>query len=118
MKVAIATAVKIYDFIEAHKDDNLSVKLAFKFAKIANALTADVTFFRQKYVEIIRTYAVINEDGSYKVEPENEPEYLAKMEELMELDVDVPDVNLTIDDFGDLTTSISEFSCMTYLIHE
>lgn len=118
MTVAIATAVKVYDFIEAHKDDNLSVKLAFKFAKIANALTADVTFFRQKYVEIIREYADINEDGSFKVKPESEADYVAKMEELIDLDVEIPDVNLTIDDFGDLTTSISEFSCMASLIHE
>ena len=118
MKVAIATAVKIFEFIEAHKENVLPVRLAFKFAKIANAINADVAFFRQKYVEIIREYADINEDGSYKVKPENEPEYLAKMEELIDLDVEIPDVNLTIDDFGDLTTSISEFTCMASLIHE
>ena len=91
-------------------DYKLPLKVAYKLNKLKKAVEVEGEFYRNKFQEIVDTYAkkdengqiVFSEDGNQimiqdgKIEECNQA-----LSDLQELTVEIDNCNLTIDDFGE-----------------
>lgn len=111
------------------KQINLPIKTAYKLNKIFAACDAEVQFYQTQFKDIIESYAEKDIDGNFiyiddeqkavKVKEGKESECQQKMNELLNLDVDIKcDSLLTLDELGFLNLSIEEYKPLFPFIKE
>lgn len=61
-------------------DHELPIKLAYRFAKIKDVCTKQGKKFYPAYYDLVVKYAIHNEDGSLKTEPDNPKSFTIKPE--------------------------------------
>ena len=91
-------------------DYKLPLKVAYKLNKLKKALEVEGEFYRNKFQEIVDTYAkkdeneqvIFSDDGNQIIIQDGMVEECNKaLNDLQELTVEIDNCNLTIDDFGD-----------------
>lgn len=104
-------------FYEAVKDKALSFKTSYKLAKIAKAVEVETEFYREKFREIILECAELDENGApittddgegIKLRPGTEGECAQKINELQTMEVEFPDIKLTLDEFDGIDLTIDQ----------
>lgn len=113
-------------FYESIKDTKLPLKTTYKFAKLLKQSEEELTFYQNKFREIIETYGV-KENGQYKMSddgssivviPGKENDCNKEIYELRNLDIDIPGIKFSIDELSALNVTISELSCLMSLIED
>lgn len=89
---------------------NLPLKVAYKMNKLKKAIKTESEFYLDKFRGIIDTYAKRDEDGKY-ILSEDETQIMIQEDKLdvcneelvnlQELTVEIDNLGLSIDDFGD-----------------
>lgn len=91
-------------------DYKLPLKVAYKLNKLKKAIEVEGEFYRNKFQEIVDTYAkkdeneqvIFSDDGNQIIIQDGMVEECNKaLNDLQELTVEIDNCNLTIDDFGD-----------------
>lgn len=126
MKSNIGNVIKISQFIEAHKKDKVNFSVAFKLSKIANSISSDMNFFREKYQEILDECAERNEKGEFisekdniKLKEDKITTYIQKENELFNCETDLPDdITFSPQDFENMQITIEELQPFTVFIKE
>lgn len=104
-------------FYEAVKSKTLPIKTSYKLAKIANAIEVETEFYREKFRDIVLEFAEIGEDGApvttedgegIKLRPGSEGECAQRINELQSMEVEFPDIRLTIDEFDGVDLTIDQ----------
>lgn len=107
------TMQQVLDFGKAYNFFNeikLPLKAAYKLTKIKNAVEKETEYYREKFQDIIDTYAkkdengelMYNEDGTQiLIKDGMVVECNQKLEELYGLEIGIENYNLSIDDLGD-----------------
>lgn len=118
MKIRITEIIDFADFYGAVKDRKMSIATAYKLTKLANTITEEADFYREKLRQIIDEYSQKDEDGNYvptednsgvKVIEGKEEECAKAMYELQMLEVELPDIVFGIKEFEDVEITLDEF---------
>ena len=104
----------------------LPIKTTYKFTRLMRRAEEEITFYQEKFREIIEEYGV-TENGEYKLTsdgqsiviiPGKEIECNTRLAELRNLDVSIEGITFTIDELEGIDVSISELSCLMSLIED
>ena len=88
----------------------LPLKASYKINKIKHAVAKELEFYGEKFQEIVDTYAQKDENGNFKFSDDGSQiliqdgmieECNTALEDLQSLEVEIDNLNLTIDDLGD-----------------
>lgn len=114
-------------FHEAAKDKKIPIKTAYKLAKLASAIEKEISFYQEKLRSIILEYAELDEnnlpiqteDGQgVRIQKGNENKCATAINELMEIEVTLPDIAFTIEEFDNLDLTLVELSYILPFIQE
>lgn len=119
MKTQLETILNFPQFYSLTTTTKIPIKTAYKLSRLADAIEKEINFYRTKFREILNEYCLLNDDGSYattddgagyKIQPGKEVECNQAMEELHALEIELPDITFTIDDFDGLELRIQDLN--------
>lgn len=127
MKTQISNIFGFEKFYNEVKGNNLPLKVAYGLAKINAAIPAEKDFYNEKLQSIINEYGLKDDEGNIvstedgngvQLIPGKQDECYQKIHELDTLEIDLPNVTLHIDDFGDTTISPDVISAIIPFLSE
>ena len=111
---------KILDFptmFEKVKHQKLPFKTSYQLTLLAQEMEKHINYYQEQFRSILEEYGEKDEEGNYKtsedgtgilLNKEKQDEAYSKIMELRMLDVELPKVNLNVDDFGNVELSPEE----------
>ena len=110
VKVTMSQVLNLRQNIGLFLSQKLPLPVAYKLNKINNATLKEADFYQDKFNEIVERYAKKDENGDL-VFSENGEQIIIKedlvgecndaLEELLDLEIEIDNLGLTIDAFGD-----------------
>lgn len=116
-KISINQLVLVSQFLEKHVKNAIDIKTAFKWNKLGKAIADDVLFFRTRYTELFQKYGE-EKDGNYQILPEHIEAYNEEMSKLLALEVDLPAIRFSLEEFSGLLISPEELLPLMPFIEE
>ena len=119
MQVKMQDIVNFSSFYNTVKDQKLSIKTAYKLAQLARAIENELPFYREKLQQIIQDFALLDDNGQpvptddgdgVKLRAGFQQECYAAMNDLQSVEVDLPDIKFTIDDFASVELTVTEMN--------
>lgn len=119
MIIKMHEALGYTTFYTAAKEQKVPLKTAYKLSKLSKAVEEQQNFYQDKFREIIQDYAKLNEFGEPELTEDGmsvllrdgtEEECQKAIEELQNLEIDLPDVNLTSEELGNLELTLLEMN--------
>ena len=119
MKLKMQTVLGFATFYEAVVHGKLPIKTAYKLNKLTKAIDNEITFYREKLQAIINEFAELDENGNpiptedgngVKLRPESEADCYAAVYELQNIEVELPDITFTFDEFDNAQLTMIEFA--------
>jgi hypothetical protein len=122
----------MYEILELQKlyvsiaNTKMPLKTTYKFARLMKRAEEELTFYQEKFREIVEEYGV-KENGEYKlindgqsiaIIPGKEAECNTKLAELRNLDVSIDGIKFTIEELEGIDISVVELSCIMSLIED
>ena len=122
--------MKMYEILELQflypsiANIKMPLKTTYKFTRLMRRAEEELSFYQEKFTEIIEEYGV-KENGQYKliengqaimIIPGKEAECNKKLAELRELDVPINDIKFAIEELEGLNISIAELNCLMSII--
>lgn len=110
VKVTMSQILNLRQNIGFFLSQKLPLPVAYKLNKINNAADKEADFYQEKFNEIVEKYAKKDEEGNIVFSEDGEQimikdDLIAEcndaLEELMDLEVEIDNLGLTIDAFGD-----------------
>lgn len=110
VKVTMSQVLNLRQNIGFFLSQKLPLPVAYKLNKINNAASKEADFYQEKFNEIVEKYAKKDEEGNIVFSEDGEQimikdDLIAEcndaLEELMDLEVEIDNLGLTIDAFGD-----------------
>lgn len=110
MQIKMKDILGFSSFYNEVKSQKLSMKVSYNIARLAKAVEQELEFYREKFTAIIQEYGDKDEngnpipidDGGIKIKPGFEHECYHAIDELQNLEVELPDVKFSIEDFGNV----------------
>ena len=108
------------------REMKLPIKTSFKLTKIAQLIESNTAFYSEHMNEIIAEYSLKDEEGNpkriedgndYFIDPERINECNKKVEELYNLEIDVP-YTFTLEEFDNIELNLAETSFLIPFITE
>lgn len=99
------------------KEKKLPLPGAYKMVKISNNLDKEVEFYQSKFQEILEKYAKKNDTGEYVfsedgsqiiIQDDKIDECNSELEELLNLDVEIDNLDFSIENLGDIECTPEE----------
>lgn len=123
MTITINDMLAISRFLDAHRADKMSMKTAFKLNKLAVSLEPDMRLFQEKYQALVQEYADPNTDegaqeGTFKIKQDKFSDYIAATEELAAVELEIPEIKFSIEEFEDCKMSLDEIRPLMSFIEE
>lgn len=127
MNLKISQVMEFHTVYSTLKEQEMPIKLAYRLNQIEEICEKKVVFYETKMRDIITRYSEKDNDGnpvflednkSIKISPEHVQECTKKIQELAELDVDLPDIKFTLDQLGELKLSVLEVKALMPFIDE
>lgn len=109
-------------FYDAVVSQKMPFKTSYKLAKLSKAIETEISFYQEKLRKIIYEYGLLDEEGNpvllengegIKLRPGVDKECNEAMSELQEIEVTIPDFNLTIEEMECLELTLTE---MNYIL--
>ena len=119
MKLKMQDILNFTTFYEVVKDEKLAIKTAYRLTKLTKAIENELSFYREKLQAIINQYAQLDEEGKpiptedgngFKLRPETETDCYAAIYELQEIEVELPDIKFTFDEFEGTQLTIAQIN--------
>ncbi len=107
------------------KDAKLPLKTSYQLSLVFDEIEKRMTFYQNEFQKIIDEFAERDEAGDYvssddgagvKVQKGKTDECNARVIELNQIDIDIPDLNLSIEDFGDLDLTLDEVRVLSLIL--
>jgi hypothetical protein len=108
----------LYETVKAQK---LPMKTAYKFAQLARAVEVELQFYQDKFNTIIREYGLFDENGQLvptedgsgiKLREGTEVECYGAIGELQAIDIELPDITFTIEEFSNVELTVVEMDVL------
>ena len=104
-------------FFEKVKSQKLPFKTSYRMTLLATEIQKHIDFYQEKFRDLLMNYSKKDEGGNpiptadgqgVLLAEETMDEAYAKLAELRDLDVELPDTKFSVDDFGDIELSPEE----------
>lgn len=104
----------------------ISSKLAYKIMKLCKSIAVEEEFYNTKRSEIVQRYAikdesgqiVVSDTGMVSIMPDKIDEANTAMQELNNVEVDVPNVRFTLTELEELKLSVADMFVLDAFIEE
>lgn len=107
MKIKLSTIIQSRDILSRLINQKMPVSAAYKIMKISKAIEEEVTFYTKRLQELIEKYGdkgkdnnYILNDGNVQIKKGLEEECNKEISELDNLEVDLPDIILSLEDLS------------------
>ena len=119
MKTQLQTILNFSQFYSLTTSYKLPIKVAYKLSRLAAAIENEVTFYQTKFREILNEYCLVDDNGNYvptddgqgfKIQPGKETECNQAMADLHNLEIELPDITFSIDEFDGLELRIQDLN--------
>jgi len=127
MQIKMSNVLDLATLYTKIKTKNFPIKTLYKFSKLFKVINEEKEFYSTNLQSIIDTYAQRDEEGNYvqvdngnaiKIQEDKIGEAQAKINELVELPVDLPDITFTIDELESADFTVEEFNFFLPFITE
>lgn len=114
-------------FFNEVKSSKLPFKVLYKLHTLTKAIEERTSFYQEKFQEILHEFGELDENGNLipisdgngiKIKTGTEQECMAKVIELQNLEIDLPDISFAIEEFGDIELTIDVFNAIGPFIKE
>lgn len=129
MQIKMSSVVGLKDIGPKIGELRLPLKLTYKLVKFFNSINTEADFYTSSVQKLLDEYAEKDEQGNFihpkeddpssvQLKPNTQEVMLQALNELLNLDVTIPDFLLTMEEAEQLNLSVNEFSLMMPFIQE
>lgn len=121
MKAKLSQALEYAVFFNAIKDQKIPLKTAYKLASIYQSLQNEMSFYQTRMKQIIDKYALLDENGNpilveeedgFKVREGEENACLQEINELQDLEIELPDETITLEELDEVELTFQEVAAI------
>jgi hypothetical protein len=121
MQLKMQDILGFTSFYDTVKSQKLTMKTAYKLAQLARAVDGELQFYREKLQAIIGEYGMLDDNGQpvptedgdgIKLRPGAEEACYLAMRELQNIEVTLPDIIFSINDFDGIELTIADMGAM------
>lgn len=126
LKISQVVELKpLYDKIKVKSGG--PIKTVYKFTKLFNSINTEFDFYSNHIGEILNKYGLRDEAGNLKptengqgvlIQPDKINEASQEVNELMDLQVEIPDIIFTLDELENLGLTVEELTTLMPFIQE
>ena len=100
--------------------EKLGVKALYKLNKLVEALPKEIKFLDEQRLIIIKKYGeeVNNGVGTWKVKPEHIDEFNKEINDLLSIEVELPNEKFLIDELDDVKLDLIQYNTIKVFIKE
>lgn len=115
------------NFYNQIRSNPLPFKTAHKLSKLSKAIEEEIGFYREKMAELIEQYAQKDNDDNYvyindgrdiAIIPDKIQECQAKIHELETMEIELPDIKFSADEFENTTLTVDELQSILPFIED
>lgn len=119
--------VEFQKFYENIKNMKFPLKTAYKLNKLITQVNNEISFYQQKFSEIINEFGKRDENGEFiysqdgssiEIVEGRQTECQEKVNELQNLEAEIQDIFFTIDELDGLNLTLYEMNCLLPFIKE
>lgn len=123
----LSKVVEFHNLYSTLKEKEMSVLVAYKLNQIEDVCEKNNKFFEEKTRDIINKYAEKDSDGkplftedqkSVRIQQDFIDTCVKELQELSEIDVDVPDIKIDINDLNDIKMTVVEMGALMPFIKD
>lgn len=127
MKIKMSQAMQINRLYPKFNSRSLPIKVTYKLSKLFSALSKEEEFYSSEFKKLLEEYAMYDEEGRLMLSEDKEnillrqdelKEAQKKFMELENLEVEIPDIEFSLDDLDGIELSIEECLLLTPFINE
>ena len=127
MTLKMIQAVNAAQLYSKLKDSKPPIKTLYKLSKLFAALNQEQDFYRTNLSQIIETYGMRDENGEFiktedgtgiRIEASKIGAAQEAIQNLMDLDVELPDIKFTLEELSSVTLTVEEFNNLLPFIAE
>ena len=127
MKIKMNQVVEFQKFYENIKNMKFPLKTAYKLNKLITQVNNEISFYQQKFSEIINEFGKRDENGEFiysqdgssiEIVEGRQTECQEKVNELQNLEAEIQDIFFTIDELDGLNLTLYEMNCLLPFIKE
>ena len=127
MKIKMSSVMNLQDTYSKLKSEVLPISIAYKLSRFYQAINNNAEFYSTELRKIVNEYAERDKDGNM-VELEDgkgvklQKQYVSKaqekIQELLALEVEMPEITFTLKELEDVKLSLEEFNALLPFIKE
>ena len=123
----LSKVVEFHNLYSTLKEKEMPVLVAYKLNQIEDVCDKNNKFFEEKTRDIINKYAEKDSDGkplftedqkSVRIQQDFIDTCVKELQELSEIDVDVPDIKIDINDLNDIKITVAEMGALMPFIKD
>ena len=127
MQLKMQNILNFTSFYDVVKSQKLPIKTAYHLAQLATAIDKELQFYREKLQAIVQEYGEMDESGQLKptadgsgiiLRPGTESECYAAMQELQDLEIELPNIQFDISEFDNVELTMAELGAIIPFIKE
>ena len=117
MTLKMSKITDFASFFTKVKSQKLPFKTSYRITLLAQEIEKHINYYQEQFRSLLQEYGKKDENGNLRptedgsgvlLEEATMSEAYTKLNELHELDVELPDVKFTLDDFGNIELSPEE----------
>lgn len=119
--------VEFQKFYENIKNMKFPLKIAYKLNRLITQVNNEISFYQQKFSEIINEFGKRDENGDFiysqdgssiEIIEGRQSECQEKVNELQNLEAEIQDIFFTIDELDGLNLTLYEMNCLLPFIKD
>lgn len=127
MKIKMNQIVEFQKFYENIKNMKFPLKTAYKLNRLITQVNNEISFYQQKFSEIINEFGKRDENGEFVYSQDGssieiiegrQSECQEKVNELQNLEAEIQDIFFTIDELDGLNLTLYEMNCLLPFIKD
>lgn len=125
MKININELVQIGNLCEKFSNRVVSARLAYKLAKLSKAISEDINFYQEKYIEYLEMFGEKDEKGDFvsvsgniKIISGLEQECKEKFNELNSIEVEIPNIKFSLEELEQLNMTMKDMLVFELFVEE
>lgn len=113
----LSSILSFPNFYNQIRSNPLPFKTAHKLSKLSKAIEEEIGFYREKMTELVEQYAQKDDEGNYiyvnngrdiALKPETMVECQTKIRELETMEIELPNIIFSVDEFENTTLTVDE----------
>jgi hypothetical protein len=113
----LSSILSFPNFYNQIRSTSLPFKTVHKLSKLSKAIEEEIGFYREKMAELIEQYAQKDDEGNYvyindgrdiAIIPDKIQECQAKIHELETMEIELPNIKFSVDEFENTTLTVDE----------